>query len=125
MKYGKVVQQAGGMWEMWYHCLGMHKIEQQRKKGKEKHHGLKRPHTNEIPHNNQPKISVWNSGEYGGEVWQAGGSEELWYHRLGHWNEQLKMNEHEIHWFSQEIACELIGDTSQKDGAQVIQEAEE
>ena len=21
------------------------------------------------------------------------------------------MNEHEIHWFSQEIACELIGDT--------------
>jgi hypothetical protein len=35
------------------------------------------------------------------------------------------MNEPRIHWFSQEIACELIGDTSQKDGVQVIQEAEE
>jgi hypothetical protein len=35
------------------------------------------------------------------------------------------MNEHETHWFSQEIACESIGDTPQKDGVQVIQEAEE
>jgi hypothetical protein len=35
------------------------------------------------------------------------------------------MNEHEIHWFSQDITCKLIGDTPQKDGVQVIQEAEE
>jgi hypothetical protein len=55
----------------------MHKIEQRRKKEKEKLHGLKRPHTNEFPHNNQPKIGIPNSGEYGGEVQQAGGVWEL------------------------------------------------
>jgi hypothetical protein len=43
---------------MKYHCLGMHKIEQQRKKEKEKHHGLKHTYTNEFPHNNQPEIGV-------------------------------------------------------------------
>ena len=62
---------------MKYHCLGMHKIEQQRKKENEKHHGLKQAHTNEFPHNNQPKIGVHNRGAYGGEVRQAGGVREL------------------------------------------------
>ena len=32
------------------------------------HHGLKRPKTNQFPHNNQPKIGVRNRGEYVGEV---------------------------------------------------------
>ena len=44
-----------------------------------------------------PKIGVRNSEEYGEEVRQAGGVRELWYHRLGHWIEQPKMNENEIH----------------------------
>jgi len=53
------------------------KIEQQRKKEKETHHGLKRPHTNQFSHNNQPKIGVHNRGKYGGEVRQAGGMWEM------------------------------------------------
>jgi len=55
-------------------------IEQQRKKEKEIHHGLKQAHTNEFPHNNLPKIGVRNSGEYGGEVRQPGGVRKLCYH---------------------------------------------
>ena len=47
------------------------KIEQQRKKKKEIHHGLKGSETNQFPHNNQPKICVCNGGEYGGEVRQV------------------------------------------------------
>ncbi len=42
------------------------KNEQQRKK--EMHQGLERPQTKQFPHNNQPKIGVRNSVEYGGEV---------------------------------------------------------
>jgi hypothetical protein len=71
------------------------KNEQQRKK--EMHQGLERPQTKQFPHNNQPKIGVRNSVEYGGEVWQKGGAGELWYHYLGHWIEQPKINEYEIH----------------------------
>ena len=52
-------------------------IEQQRKKEKEIHHGLKQANTNEISHDNQPKKGVHNSGEYGGEVRQAGGVRKL------------------------------------------------
>ncbi len=48
-------------------------IEQQRKNEKEIHHGLKQAHTNEFPHNNQPKIGFRNGGEYGREVQQLGG----------------------------------------------------
>jgi len=33
--------------------------------------------TNEFPHNNQPKIGVHISGEYGGEIQQAGSAGEL------------------------------------------------
>ena len=52
-------------------------IEQQRKKEKEIHHGLKQAHTNEFSQDNQPKIGVRNSGEYGGEMRQAGGVQKL------------------------------------------------
>ena len=52
-------------------------IEQQRKKEKEIHHGLKQEHTNEFPHNNLPKIGIRNSGKNGGEVRQVGGVREL------------------------------------------------
>ena len=47
------------------------------KEKRKKHHGLKPPQTNELPHNNQPKIGVHNSGEYVGEVQQARGAGEL------------------------------------------------
>ena len=41
------------------------------------HCGLRQPPHDEFTHNNQPKIGVSNSVEYGGEVRQAGGAGEL------------------------------------------------
>ena len=51
-----------------YDTIVVAEIEQQRKKKKEIHHGLKGPQTNQFPHNNQPKIGIHNRGKYGREV---------------------------------------------------------
>ena len=42
--------------------------------GHEIHCGLRQPPNDEFPHEKQPKIGLYNGGEYGGEVQQVGGA---------------------------------------------------
>ena len=65
---GGEVQLVGGVWEMWYHCLGK-KLSNNEKKI---HHGLKRLQTIEFPHNNQPKTGGHGGGEQGKEAQPLG-----------------------------------------------------
>ena len=63
------------------HCLG-YKIEQQ-KKNKNEIPMASCDHYDQFTRNNQPKIGVWDAGEYEGEVQQAGDAEEAQYHCFG------------------------------------------
>ncbi len=45
--------------------------------------GHRLPPIKNVKHNNQPKTSGCNGGEYGGKVGQAGGAGEARYHPVG------------------------------------------
>ncbi len=55
------------------HRLGR-RIEQRKINENEIHHSLRWTPVDDFQRNNQPKIGVCNTGEYGGEVQRAGGA---------------------------------------------------